>query len=212
MSGTVREYDHVGRYGGEEFLVVLPDCTAEAAREVAERVRQHIGDRPIVTAPTQVLITVSIGVCQWRSGQEIHDLLHRADSAMYRAKQNGRNRVEVDDAKLETLSEPLGDVDSSPQDRRRIRRSGFDRSLRVSTYHQGRPALVHGRIRDIGEFGMGVLIPRLLYLDEQVTLEFAMEGRHRYAVSAIVRHCEGFHHGFEFLSVEPSLREAIVRL
>jgi diguanylate cyclase (GGDEF)-like protein len=96
MSGTVREYDHVGRYGGEEFLVVLPDCTAEAAREVAERVRQHIGDGPIVTAPTQVLITVSIGVAQWRPGQEIHDLLRGADAAMYRAKQSGRNRVEVD--------------------------------------------------------------------------------------------------------------------
>lgn len=95
MSGAVREYDHVGRYGGEEFLVVLPDCIAEAAREVAERVRQHIGDKPIVTAPVQVDITVSIGVSEWRCGQEIGDLLRRADFAMYRAKHNGRNRVEV---------------------------------------------------------------------------------------------------------------------
>ena len=42
ISGAVREYDHVGRYGGEEFLIVLPNFTAEAARGVAERVRQHI--------------------------------------------------------------------------------------------------------------------------------------------------------------------------
>jgi diguanylate cyclase (GGDEF)-like protein len=97
MSGTVREYDHVGRYGGEEFLVVLPDCTAEEAREVAERVRQHIGDRPIITAPKRVEITVSIGVAQWHSSQELHDLLRIADAAMYRAKQKGRNRVEVVD-------------------------------------------------------------------------------------------------------------------
>jgi two-component system cell cycle response regulator len=98
MSSAVREYDHVGRYGGEEFLVVLPNCTAEAARDVAERVRQHIGDKPIVTTPTQLEITVSIGVSQWHYGQEISGLLHRADVAMYRAKQNGRNRVEVENA------------------------------------------------------------------------------------------------------------------
>ena len=68
MSGAVREYDHVGRYGGEEFLVVLPDCTVDVAREIAERVRQHIGDKPIVISPAQVKITVSIGVSQWRPG------------------------------------------------------------------------------------------------------------------------------------------------
>jgi diguanylate cyclase (GGDEF)-like protein len=98
MTGTVREYDYVGRYGGEEFLVVLPNCTAETAREVAERLRQHIGDRPIVTSPTQVVITISIGVSQWQPGQEVHDLLRSADAAMYRAKQSGRNRVVMDDA------------------------------------------------------------------------------------------------------------------
>lgn len=96
VSRAVREYDHVGRCGGEEFLVVLPDCTAETAREVAERVRQHVGVEPIAVAPIHVKLTVSIGVSQWRPGQEIADLLHRADVALYRAKQNGRNRVEVD--------------------------------------------------------------------------------------------------------------------
>ncbi len=95
ISNTVREYDHVGRYGGEEFLVVLPNCTAEAAQEVAERVRQAIGDKPIITANLQVEITVSIGVSQWRYGQEIGDILHQADVAMYRAKFKGRNRIEV---------------------------------------------------------------------------------------------------------------------
>ncbi len=96
MSGAVREYDHVGRYGGEEFLVVLPDCTIDEAREVAERVRQQIGDKAVVNSPTQVKVTVSIGVSQWQPGQETHELLHRADIAMYRAKQNGRNCVEVE--------------------------------------------------------------------------------------------------------------------
>jgi diguanylate cyclase (GGDEF)-like protein len=95
MSIAVRGSDQVGRYGGEEFLAVLPNCTAEAALEVAERVRQAIGNEPLAD---EVRITVSIGVAQWHSGQEILDLLHRADVAMYRAKQNGRNRVEVDNA------------------------------------------------------------------------------------------------------------------
>lgn len=97
MSAAVREYDHVGRYGGEEFLVVLPDCGAEAACQVAERVRQHIGEEPIVNTPTQVNITVSIGVAEWQAGEDITELLHQADVALYRAKQNGRNRVELSD-------------------------------------------------------------------------------------------------------------------
>jgi two-component system cell cycle response regulator len=98
MSNAVREYDQVGRYGGDEFLVVLPNCATGAAREVAERVRQNIGDEPIVIAPVRVDITACIGVSQWHSGQSTNDLLQRADVAMYRAKQNGRNRVEVEEA------------------------------------------------------------------------------------------------------------------
>jgi two-component system cell cycle response regulator len=96
LSRAVREYDHVGRCGGEEFLVVLPNCGIEAALEVAERVRQHIADEPIVTANTRLKITVSIGLSQWHSDQELPELLREADLALYRAKQNGRNRVEVE--------------------------------------------------------------------------------------------------------------------
>ena len=96
MSGAVREYDHVGRFGGEEFLVVLPNCDAGMAREVAERVRQRIGDEPIVVAPIRVKVTASIGVAQWHTGQDFRDLIHRADQAMYRAKNNWRNRVVVE--------------------------------------------------------------------------------------------------------------------
>ncbi len=93
MAAAARNHDFVGRYEGEEFLMVLPNCTAEAAREVAERVRQSIADEPL---PNEVEITVSVGVSQWHSGQEISNLLHQADVALRRAKQNGRNRVEVE--------------------------------------------------------------------------------------------------------------------
>jgi two-component system cell cycle response regulator len=108
VSGAVREYDHVGRCGGEEFLVVLPNCAVEAAREVAERVRQHVGDEPIVIATTQLRITVSIGLSQWHAGQELSDLIRQADVALYRAKQSGRNRVEVESAS-ETDDTPMGE-------------------------------------------------------------------------------------------------------
>jgi len=57
-----------------------------------------IREQPIVNDPMQIELTASVGVSQWRSSQEIRDLLHQADVALYRAKQNGRNRVEVENA------------------------------------------------------------------------------------------------------------------
>jgi diguanylate cyclase (GGDEF)-like protein len=107
VSCTVREYDHVGRCGGEEFLVVLPDCTSEAAREVAERVRMCVAAEAIVIGSTKVNITISIGVSQWHPGQGIRDLIHQADVALYRAKQGGRNRVDVENASA-AGSVPMG--------------------------------------------------------------------------------------------------------
>jgi len=95
ISAAVRHCDHTGRYEGDEFLVVLPNCTAEAAREVAERVQKCIGGEPVVN---EISITASIGLSQWQPGQEIRDLLRRADIALGRAKQNGRNRVEAENA------------------------------------------------------------------------------------------------------------------
>jgi diguanylate cyclase (GGDEF)-like protein len=120
VSSAVREYDHVGRYGGEEFLVVLPNCNVEAALEVAERVRQHVSDEPVVIATTQLRITVSVGLSQWHPDQELPDLLRRADIALYRAKQNGRNRVEVESASEGALMEKreeLGHPDFVPVSR-----------------------------------------------------------------------------------------------
>jgi len=98
IAGAVREYEHVGRFGGEEFLVVLPDCNVELARQLADRARQRVREEPVVTAPVQVEVTMSVGVSQWRSGQEICEFLHQADLALYRAKHNGRDRVEVETA------------------------------------------------------------------------------------------------------------------
>ena len=237
MSGGMREYDHFGRYGGEEFLAVLPNCTAEAAREVAERVRQSMAEKSILTDPMQVELTVSIGVAQWRDGEELPHVLERADLALYRAKDQGRNRVELGDdagpagavlrgaktspvwarrarpAEVEPVPEPPKKVGGEAQSKvRQMPRSGLDRRLQIVTVHRGKPALVHGRIRNISEQGLGAVIPRCLELNEKVTLNFVMEDGHECTILATVRHCQGLHCGFEFVSVEPSLREAIARV
>jgi diguanylate cyclase (GGDEF)-like protein len=92
---SLRQSDSIGRIGGEEFAVLLPETGLSAAYDVAERLRAHMAARPIIAGHEAVTCTVSIGVAQL-SAQDgtIDDLLHRADLALYAAKNNGRNRVE----------------------------------------------------------------------------------------------------------------------
>jgi two-component system, cell cycle response regulator len=104
IRGAIREYDHVGRYGGEEFIAVLPGCNADLAEQVAERVRRSISEEAVANTPCPVNITVSIGVLQWQSGMDVSDLLQETDVALYRAKNGGRNRVEVGNPKAEQIS------------------------------------------------------------------------------------------------------------
>ena len=98
MSGRLRFFDSLGRYGGEEFLIVLPECPQEQVLDVAERLRQSIGDEPIPTAGGLLPVTVSIGavVVPPEPAQDATTWLHAADVARYRAKQSGRNCVIVD--------------------------------------------------------------------------------------------------------------------
>ena len=92
---SARPYDEVGRYGGEEFAVLLPETTLEVATMVAERLRQKIADHEIVVGRKKVRVTASFGVaCFPGDGIEtINDLLKAADKALYEAKYGGRNRV-----------------------------------------------------------------------------------------------------------------------
>lgn len=87
-----RCYDSIGRYGGEEFLVVLPGCTLADARAQGERLREIIGSTPFGTGQETRRITVSIGVSHARSG-DADNLIRDADEALYLAKAHGRNRV-----------------------------------------------------------------------------------------------------------------------
>jgi diguanylate cyclase (GGDEF)-like protein len=90
-----RKYDITGRYGGEEFLAVLPQCDESAAAAVAERVRQEVCSRPFDLHGHEVWITLSVGVAATADGGEATcgDLTRLADEALYRAKRDGRNRV-----------------------------------------------------------------------------------------------------------------------
>ena len=91
---NVREIDIVGRFGGEEFCVVLPDTHTEGARAVAERIRKTAEKRPIKAYDNTVHVTLSIGLAVFPSdGKFLEELMDKADWALYRAKSQGRNCV-----------------------------------------------------------------------------------------------------------------------
>jgi len=89
---SVREIDMVARYGGEEFLVVLPKASSSIALDVAERMRVSIQNKIMIDKKR---ITASFGVVQIREKTDVGKLINLADEALYRAKESGRNKVEV---------------------------------------------------------------------------------------------------------------------
>lgn len=94
MQTIPRNSDTVGRYGGEEFTLLLPNTSLEGACTLAERLRKIIADQPVKYRDLKVDVTVSIGVTQIRDETENYErLLNEADQALYKAKETGRNRV-----------------------------------------------------------------------------------------------------------------------
>lgn len=95
IKSVLRNVDFVGRYGGEEFLAVLPRCEPNFALEVAERMRAAVSARPIAASETTLGVTTSIGlaIVAARCKLPAEALLHAADQALYRAKDAGRNQV-----------------------------------------------------------------------------------------------------------------------
>jgi diguanylate cyclase (GGDEF)-like protein len=94
VNSGLRSYDRAGRYGGEEFLVVLSNCPEQAAVTVAERVRQAVNGRPFSCGGMELPVSVSCGVASsQRGGFDAHGLMRAADAALYRSKHEGRNRV-----------------------------------------------------------------------------------------------------------------------
>jgi diguanylate cyclase (GGDEF)-like protein len=93
---NTRTKDHIGRIGGEEFAVLMPKTSSEAAYQIADRLRENISKHLIaIEGNESVQITISIGLSTLNDDQDetIHTLLKRADTALYKAKHNGRNQV-----------------------------------------------------------------------------------------------------------------------
>ncbi len=95
ISSVLRTYDAVGRLGGEEFLIVTPNCSAAEALAVAERLRQYVATEKMVVGEVAIPITVSVGVSAVnQDNPDVKRVIETADLALYAAKNKGRNRVE----------------------------------------------------------------------------------------------------------------------
>ena len=110
MRAAVRPYDDVGRYGGEEFLAILTECSQAEAANVAERMRAQIAGEPVAIPQGTISVTISLGVATAAAPQDADGTatVRSADAALYRAKEAGRNRVQVT---AENTCRPAGSSD-----------------------------------------------------------------------------------------------------
>jgi diguanylate cyclase (GGDEF)-like protein len=99
LAGTLRAGDFAGRFGGEEFLLLLPESSPEGAVRAAERVSEAIAALEVPELPAGEKVRVSFGVAAHRNGESIEATLGRADHALYVAKESGRARVVLDDSR-----------------------------------------------------------------------------------------------------------------
>lgn len=96
-----RDEDIIGRYGGEEFIVVALETSADAATAMAERIRQTIAHSPLRISHGELHLSTSVGVTQWQGGEDEQTLMARVDCALYEAKDAGRDRVVTVDSSLD---------------------------------------------------------------------------------------------------------------
>ncbi len=95
LRNNLRKHDIIGRYGGEEFVIILPETDVRGAMTVAERYRKRISEKNFGSDKTPLRVTISLGVAGYPEHpiKDIDDLLRLADTALYKAKREGRNRV-----------------------------------------------------------------------------------------------------------------------
>jgi diguanylate cyclase (GGDEF)-like protein len=125
MSSSVRSYDSVGRYGGEEFVLVMPGCDVETAVIAAERIRSCICEKSLEISGGPLSITISIGVAVTDGTRDMapEAIIRMADMALYRAKERGRNCVELAEmavfSKLGPLTPSVAGCAIAKQDRQK---------------------------------------------------------------------------------------------
>ncbi len=95
LEHSKRRYDYAFRYGGEEFVVFLSELSDEGAVLMAERIRQNIMKSPVEVDDTTISYTASFGLARWDEKASVETLVNQADTALYQAKEKGRNRVET---------------------------------------------------------------------------------------------------------------------
>lgn len=93
LSDALRMPDKVGRYGGEEFLIVLPHTSLTQGRKITERIRASVSKWDFNLGSRKIRLTISIGVTQFKPGEDLEQFLSHADKALYEAKKGGRNLV-----------------------------------------------------------------------------------------------------------------------
>lgn len=93
IRSALRDFDQLGRYGGEEFLLILNGAKLSTAQKVSERIRQHVQQQPINIEGLEVQSTISLGIAAAKTSESAESLMERADKALYAAKHAGRNCV-----------------------------------------------------------------------------------------------------------------------
>jgi two-component system, cell cycle response regulator len=95
IQASTRDFDMIGRFGGEEFVIIMMNTDLELGKVIAERIREGVIKAPFHVKQYNIPVTLSLGVAMLRQGERKESLLERADAAMYEAKRSGRNRVVV---------------------------------------------------------------------------------------------------------------------
>ncbi|MBP7581878.1 MAG: GGDEF domain-containing protein, partial [Vogesella sp.] len=92
LQQQLRPYDLLARFGGEEFIILLPGMRLDDAAQLARRLCEQLAAEPLLQQPVSLPVTASFGITQLRQGDTLHDWLRRADQAMYASKRMGRNQ------------------------------------------------------------------------------------------------------------------------
>lgn len=95
LQSNIRDSDFIARFGGEEFVALMPETSAKEARLVAEKLRTRVEASPFNFKKEPVQITASFGISEFAKGENVEEVFQRADKALYKAKENGRNQVQL---------------------------------------------------------------------------------------------------------------------